>query len=57
MSEARIEVSDLVVRYGGVAAVEGVSFSVGRGGFFVGSFLNPTSPLVIALWKGRIDDA
>ena len=31
MTEARIEVSDLVVRYGGVAAVEGVSFTVGRG--------------------------
>ncbi len=31
MSEARIEVSDLVVRYGGVTAVEGVSFTVGRG--------------------------
>jgi ABC-type Fe3+/spermidine/putrescine transport system ATPase subunit len=31
VTEARIEVSDLVVRYGGVAAVEGVSFTVGRG--------------------------
>ncbi len=31
MSEARIEVSDLVVRYGGVVAVDGVSFTVGRG--------------------------
>ncbi len=31
MSEARIEVSDLVVRYGGVAAVDGVGFTVGRG--------------------------
>jgi ABC-type Fe3+/spermidine/putrescine transport system ATPase subunit len=31
MSEARIEVVDLVVRYGNVAAVDGVSFTVGRG--------------------------
>ena len=31
MSEARIEVSDLVVRYGGVVAVDGVSFTVGQG--------------------------
>ena len=31
MSEARIEVSNLVVRYGGVIAVDGVSFTVGRG--------------------------
>src|SRR5262249_7988471 len=31
MSEARIEIRDLVVRYGGVAAVDGVSFSVGPG--------------------------
>src|SRR5437899_11055416 len=27
----RIEISDLVVRYGGVVAVDGVSFTVGRG--------------------------
>jgi ABC-type Fe3+/spermidine/putrescine transport system ATPase subunit len=31
VSEARIEVSNLVVRYGGVIAVDGVSFTVGRG--------------------------
>jgi len=31
VSEARIAISDLVVRYGGVAAVDGVSFTVGRG--------------------------
>jgi ABC-type Fe3+/spermidine/putrescine transport system ATPase subunit len=31
VSEARIEVADLVVRYGGVLAVDGVSFTVGRG--------------------------
>jgi iron(III) transport system ATP-binding protein len=31
VSEARIEVSDLVVRYGAVTAVAGVSFTVGRG--------------------------
>jgi len=31
VSEARIEISDLVVRYGGVLAVDGVSFTVGRG--------------------------
>jgi iron(III) transport system ATP-binding protein len=31
VSEARIEVSNLVVRYSGVAAVDGVSFTVGRG--------------------------
>ena len=31
MSQARIEVSDLIVRYGGVTAVAGVSFTVGRG--------------------------
>jgi iron(III) transport system ATP-binding protein len=31
VTEARIEVADLVVRYGGVAAVDGVSFTVGRG--------------------------
>ena len=31
MSEARIQIQDLVVRYGDVAAVNGVSFSVGQG--------------------------
>src|SRR5204862_7919120 len=31
VSEARIEVSDLAVRYGGVVAVAGVSFTVARG--------------------------
>jgi ABC-type Fe3+/spermidine/putrescine transport system ATPase subunit len=31
VSEARIEVRDLVVRYGDVAAVNGVSFTVGQG--------------------------
>jgi iron(III) transport system ATP-binding protein len=31
VSEARIEIRDLVVKYGDVAAVDGVSFDVGRG--------------------------
>ena len=31
MSVTRIEVKDLVVRYGDAAAVNGVSFTVGRG--------------------------
>ena len=31
MSPTRIEVKDLVVRYGDAVAVNGVSFTVGRG--------------------------